>query len=364
MKKRVRVQSKMSAGRSFPVIRKLVLTSIGGGLAANSVGPSLSESKLMIPKDRVQPVFSPEFERNEDFLDYDDCSLSQMSRGKETERTTLTEIKSVVVALGGKPVSEIEADCALECITADRDNLRALLPPQIDINGPRMHEIFATVKSIVTDPLMMKTMMKKMEEKNIKNGDSSSLSSAEDSNSTISSVSQTSHAPSELSTSHMYANMEVPALTWEQLALRYSCSICQDVLAAPTILNCSHNFCGSCLEDWKSSCIAQEENSVEVVQTCPMCKTEVECCIFERAFDAEICQAVDNVSDSESKSEWKSRRASYLEFRKKMECLKIQRNEPEEEEGESNDEIWETLKAWAVPVITLAVLYLVVVCRK
>ena len=35
---------------------------------------------------------------------------------------------------------------------------------------------------------------------------------------------------------------------WQKLSDEYKCMICFDVLAAPTILDCSHNICGICSE--------------------------------------------------------------------------------------------------------------------
>lgn len=35
---------------------------------------------------------------------------------------------------------------------------------------------------------------------------------------------------------------------WDQLRIEFPCVLCQDVLAAPTLLNCSHDLCGSCAE--------------------------------------------------------------------------------------------------------------------
>ena len=353
----------MSFSRFFN-FKNAAVAAIGGGYIYDSVGSSLAESKLIVPNQQIRPIFGPGFDS--DILDYDDCSAAPVpSDSKELERgsDTLRELKNITLALGEIPVSPLEADCAIECIQSNKEHLRALLPPQIHVDAPKVRDILATVKHIVTDPSMIKTMMKKMEEKSIQNGEISSTHSEEDSS--ISSVSQNSSVQSELITTHLYASTtEGPVLSWEDLAQRYGCTICQDVLAAPTILNCSHNFCGSCLEDWRNSCVATDDN-VEVVQTCPMCKCEVECCIFERAFDAEICQAVEPLPDSEAKVEWSTRRSSYLEHRKRVESIKSSRQDEEEEtEEEAFDEVWETLKALAVPVITLAVLYLIVVCRK
>ena len=38
------------------------------------------------------------------------------------------------------------------------------------------------------------------------------------------------------------------SLMWDQLRIDFPCVLCQDVLAAPTLLGCSHDLCGSCVE--------------------------------------------------------------------------------------------------------------------
>ncbi len=35
---------------------------------------------------------------------------------------------------------------------------------------------------------------------------------------------------------------------WDELRIDFPCVLCQDVLAAPALLSCSHTFCGDCAE--------------------------------------------------------------------------------------------------------------------
>ena len=45
-----------------------------------------------------------------------------------------------------------------------------------------------------------------------------------------------------------------------------SCSICQEQFKEPTIINCGHTYCASCVQKWK-------ETSKK--STCPICRTKI-----------------------------------------------------------------------------------------
>jgi hypothetical protein len=102
-------------------------------------------------------------------------------------------------------------------------------------------------------------------------------------------------------------------LSWEQLKDKYPCVICQDVLAAPVVLNCTHSFCGACCSDLMESIAPADSSAAEhVSHRCPSCKTEIESLTFERNLDENLLLLVKAVPDCEAKVMWMERRAAYL----------------------------------------------------
>lgn len=120
--------------------------------------------------------------------------------------------------------------------------------------------------------------------------------------------------PAAVTNSTFKAKSSEPSSTaWDKLRECYPCSICQDVLAAPVIINtCGHNFCGACLIDYKDSCISEDAQN-EVVNKCCSCRTEFESLTFERILDETICREVAALPpDCPKKIDWEERRQVYL----------------------------------------------------
>lgn len=117
--------------------------------------------------------------------------------------------------------------------------------------------------------------------------------------------------------SRKYSNVEA---CWDGLTSRFKCGICIDVLAAPVILSCSHNFCGDCLYKHLRH---SEVLTDEISSLCPECRTEFipSQIIFERALDELIQSEVESFklssSHSESVREWEIRRTNYLNRQKR-----------------------------------------------
>lgn len=179
-----------------------------------------------------------------------------------------------------------------------------------------------------------------------------------------------------------------PTVHWEMLKDKYPCAICQDLLAAPSILNCSHSFCGSCLTDMIESCVLTNtdgdddaeldelQQSCEIAYRCPQCKEEITNTTFERLLDSDIQRLVDAVPDCEAKKHWKERRGKFLKSqigkrgagksagaagsrRRNWGPHSRYRSAAEEED----EEFWETVKEYAIPILGFAVLALICVCR-
>jgi hypothetical protein len=105
---------------------------------------------------------------------------------------------------------------------------------------------------------------------------------------------------------------------WEKIRDEYKCALCLDVLAAPTLLECSHNFCGVCAEELVSRCVpcSPVYDGDCVVVSCPTCRTEIHSNpVFERMLDQKIEEAARTVPDNFApKMAWAERRAEYTKI--------------------------------------------------
>jgi hypothetical protein len=96
---------------------------------------------------------------------------------------------------------------------------------------------------------------------------------------------------------------------WELLKEKYPCVICQDVLSAPHLLNCSHTFCFDCVTEYMTRAVSKD---AEVSHCCPSCNDEIKTWTYERLLDDDICQRVNNVSIADAeRSDWRERREKF-----------------------------------------------------
>lgn len=101
---------------------------------------------------------------------------------------------------------------------------------------------------------------------------------------------------------------------WENLTCDYSCLICRELLAAPVITNCTHSFCGSCLNDHIGSISSAD---VDVVHSCPACRNPIHLTTYERVLDDSIAKKASVLNGGTSSVRWQSRRKLYLDGLKK-----------------------------------------------
>lgn len=98
---------------------------------------------------------------------------------------------------------------------------------------------------------------------------------------------------------------------WSVLRSKYTCEMCHDVLAAPVVLPCTHNYCGMCLHDMFASC---QSNEVEVAHQCRVCgcdQIKLDHAIYERTLDLTIEAEVLLLPDCAEKREWRRRQHAY-----------------------------------------------------
>ena len=107
---------------------------------------------------------------------------------------------------------------------------------------------------------------------------------------------------------------------WEILRRELTCcSLCLDVLAAPNLVDCSHSFCGKCLEDYLESATPQPvENSYFLSQPpCPCCRAPIQACYYQRSLDDIIVMRVERERCFKEAAyppylEWAERRRDHL----------------------------------------------------
>jgi hypothetical protein len=109
-------------------------------------------------------------------------------------------------------------------------------------------------------------------------------------------------------------------ILWRSLCAEFFCSCCQDVLAAPVVLKCTHSFCGSCITECYNRCVQCDElpGLSCVVCQCPECRAPVQGhdWSYERAYDEAIMKRVRDVPECQMKSDYLERRSSFLEAEK------------------------------------------------
>lgn len=98
---------------------------------------------------------------------------------------------------------------------------------------------------------------------------------------------------------------------WNGFKSKYPCDMCHDVLAAPVVLPCTHNFCGLCVHEMFNNCQSSE---IEVAHRCTVCgcdQIKQEHAIYERTLDQTITIEVLVFPDCAEKREWQRRQHTF-----------------------------------------------------
>ena len=101
----------------------------------------------------------------------------------------------------------------------------------------------------------------------------------------------------------------IPIEEWNALVKEHHCALCLDVLAAPVIISCSHDFCGDCMNGYMKSTEGEGATCF-----CPLCRAEIESKgIYNRGLDAIIVKKVEALPGVSSQSkDWGRRRGDYF----------------------------------------------------
>lgn len=157
---------------------------------------------------------------------------------------------------------------------------------------------------------------------------------------------------------------------WDDARRKFTCLICLEVLAAPTILPCSHNFCSDCIQQHVAKCVSVD---VTVVHQCPHCRAPFESVTFEPMLDEMICQEVGSLTalsedEQVSKSDWEQRRGLHFSSKAGKKAGRAAKKtvaragEEGEEQGEERlrDPRWRGL----IIAASILMLGLIIACRR
>jgi len=167
-----------------------------------------------------------------------------------------------------------------------------------------------------------------------------------------------------------------PSEQWNQLVSDHPCAICQDVLAKPTILSCSHSFCGICLHDLITSCsevsstphdIDEMISNMTVVKKCPTCNEEIcRAGTYERTLDDAITVRASAIPSCEGKTQWMERRAAHnvpsRRRHKLMTSSTASGGGRADDDRDGGGDAWDL--AWVLGPLTIVIIILIAIFRK
>lgn len=202
------------------------------------------------------------------------------------------------------PPSQAEVDASIQVVSSTSNVFDSFTQAYGTVSERAQQHIISQVSSIVSSPEVLNnylmTLRSMHSEEHQEQQEQQALIRDEPK------ASESTPAPSMPS----QTDFPTDCCSWKTLVDLYGCAICLDLLAAPTILPCSHSFCGSCLDSHRTT---SDNDSC----ACPICRQNFESIIFEKLLDDLIVQSVnglDHLTPEEqvSKAEWKSRRELYL----------------------------------------------------
>jgi hypothetical protein len=235
--------------------------------------------------------------------------------------------------------SAIEADSAIEAINESPDLLPQIVPKGYhDLSPELKDEICEKARAQVTNPWFLDQVREKIEGK------------------------KAAAAPERPSTPRDDEERTQWVEKWEKLKEKYPCAVCQDVLAGPVILGCSHTFCGYCVQSMIDRCSCEGEGrGVEVVHHCPLCTTPIEHCVYERMLSANI-EAEAQQFSWEYRAHWDERRRAY-----EKSCEKARRRKAayEHRTDVEDEPVWvRQVREYWVPVLAFAAIIVIAWVRS
>lgn len=325
---------------------RLATGAVVGGGASTVIQPNESNNAI----DRTSQQSSTAFEP----YHYDDFQAP----GIENSTAILTN-EQTMLTFG---VTGSEFDCAIASIQEHPDILFDILP---SMNLKRRNQLSNVLDNILNNPQIISTVKSKI------NG-----------NHTNENLLDTSNDKIESFTNDDDAEMTNNSKQWELLKNEHPCVICQDLLAKPTILQCSHSFCGSCLDELFTTSYtispsstsfiesSQQDGGIDVFENhnhiiyqCPTCKQDIlQQGIYERTLDDVIYTKAQLIKNCPEKTYWIERRNAHaISKQNNMHRKSNDNNQNTNEDGD--DDSWESIQNWAIPAIAFVIITLIAICR-
>lgn len=155
-----------------------------------------------------------------------------------------------------------------------------------------------------------------------------------------------------------------PSPGWELLSKDFLCTICQDVINTPRVVDatCGHSFCTTCLDIYMDSC--RSEDGTEVVYRCPIDKREFTKTIYNRALCDRAYACVQTLVDSDPilVAEWTQKRSNCL-ITANAQIKSDKAAEAPNEANDDGDSDWNCFLQVALPVVAIAVVAIIAYCR-
>jgi hypothetical protein len=262
--------------------------------------------------------------------------------------------------MGMESVNEVELDAAIDAMQTRPDILRSMLPCTAPDGLERM---------IFGDPEFMTTAFSRVRDIIMK--DTKLISDAQQKRDGLNQKTEVTDHDSildqlvEKESSHTLSPLT--SREWEELREFYPCAICQDVLAVPFILSCTHSFCSSCLYEYLHYEDDQEsDDEDQAISFCPTCREEItQKPLYERALAGPLDNHVAMLPDCEGKRHWKQRQDWHIkrEQQKDQDLLRSRGKKDHNCNRAPDEGDQENYSGWVLSILAFAVLALIVLMR-
>jgi len=373
-------------------------------VAASSAGATAvlesnqTTNEVQVP---TQPttIYSPHYEQNNDeFIFIHNPNNSNNDGTNSSSSSFLQNIANSNMMLDNNisplniGVTGSEFNCALTTLKENPDLIYDLMPTNF-MNAEQTKKLCSAMQDVLSNPRVISTVKSKLlkydpqsfsnmvgndyhlndfHQDHVKGNDDDNLTNSR------------SETSSSYAFHHNATNQLSPSEQWDQLASDHPCAICQDVLAKPTILSCSHSFCGNCLHDLITSCsevhstggrmnnnnstlhdIDEMISNMSVVKRCPTCNEEI--CrggTYERTLDDAITVRASAIPICEGKNQWMERRLAHnvpaVSRRQKQKSSSTHDTDGGENGNDNDLFYWD----WVIPALSVVMIALIAIFKS
>ena len=376
-------------------------------VAASSAGATAvletnqSTNEVQVPNQRTT-VYTPHLHNNDEFIFVDHNNNNNNGTNSDSSLRSFVNSNMMMdnnispLKIG---VTGSEINCAFTTLNEHPDLIDDLMPPNL-MSAEQTKKFRVAVTDLLNNPRVISSVKSKLLKYNLQSL-SSGMIGNNDMNAHNLSYFDQDHVKgidddddddltnSRSETSSTYAfnhyptrgiNHLSPSEQWNQLASDHPCAICQDVLAKPTILSCSHSFCGICLHDLMTSCSEVSSSSLHdideliysmsVVKRCPTCNEEIcRAGTYERTLDDAITVRASTIPSCEGKTNWMERKEAHkvpASRSKKLNTMMSSTDNGGDSDADGDDrgeeDTWAS--AWVIPALTVVIIVLIAIFRS